>query len=974
MRPTKPGSGPPLLVGRSREQSLLRAQLSAALAGRGGLVLLSGEAGIGKTTLAENVCQEASQAGALVLVGQCYDRTETPPYGPWTELLEQYAALFDRSTAPHTIAAPSLTHGSSQAALYGEMREFLVGIARERPLVVFLDDMHWADSASFELLRFVSRHLVSVPILLLITYRNDEVVREHPLYRLVPMLVREALAVRIDVSSLDRDDVRTLIDHTYLLPASDTGRLAAYLQERAEGNPFFVSELLRSLEGWVLLPTVTGGWTLGSLDRTRIPVLLRQVIDARLARLGAEAEALLSVAAVIGQVVPIALWAKVGDVTEETLFPLVERAVEANIMDASPDGLTVRFTHALIREALYEGVLPPRRRVRHRQIGEALLAQESAPDPDAVAHHLNQAGDRRAVVWLTRAGERAQRAFAWRTATLRFGTALALLEGDATALNERGWLRFRLALLRRFEEPGVEVASLEEAERLGRATDDPALVAYARFYQGMLRCQNDDFRLGIAAEEAGIAMLDALSSADRDRLEGLDTTSDPLDAQNGRGELTLALAESGCYDRARTLGESIIGLPPEQTLGSRADAFYGLGFTYAGLGQPEAAQQAFTRAREIFGANDYRSMVTASLFDELMVVILPYWIDQPRERQRVETELSESFAALDGVFDLRSARIAWVVSSVLNGEWAEAFAIFEQGGLRFMWRKIPNLLAPLARHRGNAALAWSLVREALPAGPDTPPEDSAGDILPLRTLAVNLALDAGDWDVARRWLASVDHWLDWSGSVLGRADAHLCWAAYHRAIGECSLARERAIKALAAAEEPRQPLALLAAQRLLGELDLADARLTDAEVRLIAALSLADACGARHERALTLLALANLFHERGDVPTARGHLDTVRTICRPMEAALTLAQADAAEARLPIVQSTSPQELLPAGLTPREAEVLQLLATGLANAEIARHLSLSPRTVNAHLTTIYGKLGVTTRGAAIRFALDHHLG
>src|SRR5690349_19635735 len=112
MHPTTPGNGPPVLVGRARERSLLRAQLGAALTARGGLVILSGEAGIGKTTLAEDACQEANGAGALVLVGRCYDGAETPPYGPWIELLEQYSALLDRLPAPHTIATPSLTHGS----------------------------------------------------------------------------------------------------------------------------------------------------------------------------------------------------------------------------------------------------------------------------------------------------------------------------------------------------------------------------------------------------------------------------------------------------------------------------------------------------------------------------------------------------------------------------------------------------------------------------------------------------------------------------------------------------------------------------------------------------------------------------------------------------------------------------------------------------------------------------------------------
>jgi DNA-binding CsgD family transcriptional regulator/tetratricopeptide (TPR) repeat protein len=971
-RSTVPSSGPPFLVGRARERSLLRAQLGAALTGQGGLVILSGEAGIGKTTLAEDACQAASAAGAFVLAGRCYDRTETPPYGPWVELLGQFRSLPGRSPALRASAPPNMAHSSSQAALFGEMREFLVTLARAQPLVILLDDVHWADTASLDLLRFVARQLASVPILLLSTYRSDEVTRQHPLYWLVPVLVREALAVRIDLSPLGDDDVCALIEHVYQLPSDDTRRLAAYLQARAEGNPFFLGELLQSLAGTVLLPKAAGGWALGALADIRVPVLLRQVIDARLERLGAEAGALLAVAAVIGQVVPLALWAAVGETTVDALLPLVERAVEARVIDAASDGLTVRIAHALIREALYEGVLPPRRRVWHRQIGEALLAQSAAPDPDAVAYHFSQAGDRRAVVWLTRAGERARWALAWGTATLRFEAALALLEDDDHALNERGWLRFRLALLRRFVDPRAGITSLEEAERLGHATGDQALSAYARFYQGMLRCMCGDFQLGIAAEEAGIAMLDALTPADHDRLAVLDTTSDPLDAQHGRGDLTLALGENGRYAQARLLGEQIISLPSAQTSGSRGDAYYGLGYVYAAFGQPEAAQRAFILAREIFRANDHRSMVTASLFDELMVVILPYQADRPQERQRVEAELAESFTALDDVFDQRSVRSAGVVSRVLDGAWSEAFAIFEQSSLRYTRLVIATLLAPLARHQGNASLAWSLVHDGLPAGPATAPEDSAGYILPLRTLAVTLSLDAGDRDAARQWLVALDRWLGWSGSVLGQADAHLCWAAYYRALGERARARARATQALAAAAAPRQPLALLAAHRLLGELDLAAGRLGDAETQLAAALALADACGARHEQALTLLALAELLCARGDLPAAQGLLDTVRALCAPMGAALTLAQADALDARLLTTSAAVPMTL-PAGLTVREGEVLRLLATGLANAEIARQLSLSPRTINAHLTTIYGKLGVATRGAAIRAALDHGL-
>ncbi|MGN6812289.1 MAG: helix-turn-helix transcriptional regulator, partial [Thermomicrobiales bacterium] len=200
----------------------------------------------------------------------------------------------------------------------------------------------------------------------------------------------------------------------------------------------------------------------------------------------------------------------------------------------------------------------------------------------------------------------------------------------------------------------------------------------------------------------------------------------------------------------------------------------------------------------------------------------------------------------------------------------------------------------------------------------------------------------------------------------------LGWAAYYRAVGDAARAQAQARLAHDAASAPRQPFALLTTGRLLGELDTAAGDHAAAAAHLETALTLADACGARHERALILLALANLCRARGDVPAARAHLDAVRALCVPMGAVLTLARANALAARLPAAPAP-PATALPAGLTAREAEVLRLVAAGLANAEIADQLSLSPRTVNAHLTTIYGKLGVTSRGAAIRFALDHDL-
>ena len=211
--------------------------------------------------------------------------------------------------------------------------------------------------------------------------------------------------------------------------------------------------------------------------------------------------------------------------------------------------------------------------------------------------------------------------------------------------------------------------------------------------------------------------------------------------------------------------------------------------------------------------------------------------------------------------------------------------------------------------------------------------------------------------------------------MLGRAEGQLGWAAYHRAEGDLASAREHLERALALDSEPRQPLALIAAHRLLGVLDVAAGRAREAALHLDDALVLADACAAPYERALTLLALAELQIGTPSGPADRAAtealLDEVRAICLPLDAAPALARADRLADRL---ASARPAVTgYPAGLTAREAEVLRLVAQGLTDAQVAERLYLSPRTVGQHLRSIYNKLGVSTRPAATRFAIEHRL-
>lgn len=234
---------PPSLFGREREQAALRERLSSALGGQGGLVLVGGEAGVGKTALTESLAYQAMLRGALVRVGRYYDLTETPHYGPWTEIHDRIP------TAPNLPPLPSAatSAATSQAAFFREALAFFAAVAARQPVVLILDDMQWADPASLDLLRFLARSVASLPILFIATYRAEDVTRRHPLYALLPILSRETSATRLDLHRLPIADGEAIVVDRYRLPAADATRLVAYLHERAGGNAFFTMELLRAV-------------------------------------------------------------------------------------------------------------------------------------------------------------------------------------------------------------------------------------------------------------------------------------------------------------------------------------------------------------------------------------------------------------------------------------------------------------------------------------------------------------------------------------------------------------------------------------------------------------------------------------------------------------------------------------------------------------------------------------------------------
>ena len=995
------GSGVPMVVGRTQEQVFLREELSAAIHGHGRLVLLGGEAGIGKTTLARDLGRAAEAFGAYVLTGNCYDLTNTPPYGPWLSLIANYRPPPSFPAPPAAFAGGVLTAVAGRTEQFAEVRQFLAALAGARPAVVILEDLHWADPASVELLRHIAPQTGSLPLFLLVTYRIDELTRRHPFYQQLPALVREADGLRLDLRRLDLAALTALVAAPFALSSHDSRRLVAYLERHSDGNPFFATELLRALREESLLFPSGDGWALAELDRIVMPALLRQVIDGRVARLGDETRQFLAIAAVIGQEIPLDLWAAVAGVGEEELFDVVERAMEAHLLEAERDGRRVRFVHALTREALYEGVAPPRRRLWHRQVAEA-LAIDAYADPDAVAFHFQEAGDPRAVDWLIRAGERAQRAYAWLTAGERLRAAAEQLAGIAGHERSRGWLLYRTARLERYSNPLRGIGALEEAERLAQLIGDEFLRADARYSRGLLHCYADDYARGLPIFKEGVAMHEA-RLGDPEEAPGpvelwlADSlpSNRPSDAASDDGDA--ALRAMGVHYRSGSLPWFVaiaghmaevpgavehfiarvgaIGSVGGVVRSAVGHALNGLGTAYAGLGRPADARRAFDQARSVYDELDHHGVIAFTLLTELRDVVIPYLTDQPGERRRLAAEAETALQRAGGAFLSGVAPALGSLSLLtIDGQWGAALRIIEEipppcnGLLR---REITGSLAYIAHCQGDSALARAQIDAILSEGASTPPGSRIHqEGLLLQRIAASICLDEGDLDGARAWLDAHDEWLSWSGSVLGQADGGLLWARRHRIAGDLDGARARAAAAHALAADPRQPLALIAAERLLGELAFDAGEPEEAERHLRASLDLATACAIPFERALTLIPMAELRAHFGAVGESAAFTAEARAICSALAAAPALARIDAQSFDRP--GHSAPAQV--AGLTPRELDVLQLVAQGLTDAAAAELLFISPRTVSQHLRSIYGKLGVSSRSAATRFALEHGLG
>src|SRR3954471_11939036 len=436
-----------VFVGRERELERLREAVDTALAGRGSLQLLVGEPRIGKTRASEELATYARVSGARVYWGRCREDEGAPAYWPWVQAIRSYVRDADPVALAWQLGAgaaevaqlvpevaekldiePAGGSDSEEARfrLFDSVTSLLLGAARDRPLVVVLDDLHWADEPSLLLLRFAARELASSGLLILGTYRDVELGRHHPLARVLGEISGIEGSGRIPLRGLGVGAVERYIEMTSGAPSPPA--LAEAVQEQTDGNPFFVGEVVRLLasEG-----KLTGESSVADL---RIPQGVREVVGRRLDRLGEAANNALRVGAVIGRDVCEELVTRVARQSRPELMAAAREAIDERLVTELGDG-RFSFAHALVRDTLYEELSPPKRSALHERTGLA-LEEVCGGNVDErlgeLAHHFLAAAPRgdlaKAIDYAQRAGAQDMDQLAYEDAVDVYSRALEVLE------------------------------------------------------------------------------------------------------------------------------------------------------------------------------------------------------------------------------------------------------------------------------------------------------------------------------------------------------------------------------------------------------------------------------------------------------------------------------------------------------------------------------------------------------------------
>ena len=581
-------------VGRTEELARLRELLARAADGHPLVVLIGGEAGVGKTRLTDHLAGTASEQGVRVLRGGCVPLGEGGvPFAPVTEALRGLArdldpgeleAVAGPARADLARLLPDLAWGGeaptgAAGAGQGRLFELLLGVverlAAKAPLLWVMEDLHWADRSTRDLVAFLAASLRSGRVLLVLTFRSDELHRLHPLRGLLAELARNRRVRRLELDRFSRAELAEQL--AGLLGADPPARLVQDIYARSEGNPFFTEELV--LAG-------------GGAGPAALPPSLQEVLLTRMVRLGHRTQQLLGVAAAAGPGVTQPLLAAVTGMAEADLLDGLREAVDQQLLLPEPGGEGYVFRHALVAEAVYGELLPGERVRLHTALAHALEADREPAGPSAtraalLAHHWSAAGDQpRALSASIAAAATAEQVSAFAEAQLQLERVLRLWDRVADAEQQVGMDR---------------VGVLSRCAEAAYAAGDPARAAQlARQALALVDETHRPQRAGLLHEQLARCLRwlgDPDALAEQQQAVRLVPPEPSVERARVLGSLALYLAVVDRFAEAREVAEQATAIAAQ--VGARAEeanarsalgnALIGLGDADAGLAEQAAA-------------------------------------------------------------------------------------------------------------------------------------------------------------------------------------------------------------------------------------------------------------------------------------------------------------------------------------------------------------------------------------------------
>jgi DNA-binding CsgD family transcriptional regulator len=982
----------PIFVGRIEELGVLESALAHAGDGHPQTVLVGGEAGVGKTRLVEEFIATCADS-ARVLTGGCVELSEGDlPYAPIVEALRglirgmesadidellgdartELARLLPELGARADVEAITgvMAIGSVQARLFEMFLGLLDRLGAARPVVLVLEDLHWADRSTRDLISFLVRNAHQHRLLLLATFRTDELHRRHPLRPFLAELDRARNLERIELHRLDRQDLAAQLDGILGHPPSHD--LLERVFELSEGNPFFAEELLATVEG-------------GRFD---VPDTLRNLLLVRVEALPDDAQEVLRIAATARRRVPHDVVASISTLPERDLIAALRTAVEHHILVPDSEGHSYAFRHALVQEAVYSDLLPTEQARLHAAFAELLashpelIAGTGAAAAAELAFHYYAAHDQeRALVASVEAGIAAERTFAFAEARVHFERALELWDRVPEAA--------RLA-------PIDRVTVLQRAADSASVSGDPRrAIALAREAEGLLQPAGDQIQAALLKERLGRYLwvngeIDASLAAYREAVQLVpEAPPSPERARVLAGEGQVLMLRSQFRESKSRCEQAIEIARAVNSRQQEGHALNTLGVDEALLGDVDRGAKHLLDARaiaeEIGNPDDllrsYVNLADALAAGGRLQAALDASIEGHEEAGRFGVQRSY------GMWLKLSASFRRLDLGDLNEAFSLASEIVEEGAWGFAAASAHSVLGRVTLLRGEFEAAEGHLHESRRVGSG----ERAGLEYELPILATTAEFNVWSrrYDEARKSVKralEVHRGSDELVSIMGP-----CLIGLH---GEADRLLHAGGSAPADSSEYADSLIALARSVARGGLPTAVVGASQCEAEFARLLGRSDAdlwaTSAEGWDGLGMLYFAayarwreaeSLLYLRQDFSRASEVLRAALATARAIGANLLVQEISglAERGRVELEPEREPADVEPAptpgdglGLTPRELEVLKLVAAGRTNREIADELFISGKTASVHVSHILSKLGVAGRVEAA--AVAHRLG